>query len=329
MPDDVMMEAWIDDEAWDTTALLGEDAFHLGLRHALPPQYAGLTTEQLDAFAAEAMSRMTPEEAQAFEGWLSDLGNAVSKIGKAVAPVVRQVLPAAAPIVGTLIGGPAGAAIGQVLGGLAGQPAGVAPTPPAAPAVPGVLAQPAISLAPAAVTMPAPPAPAAATPAPGAPAAPAAASSAIAQLMSFLQNPALLQSIARQLLGIAAPTTAPAVAQTAGAATAGAPTAGAQTVAPAGAESVLVPFGAMMNTLSVLAEQAAAEAADGYPEAWSPESTTYLMNGGGGLYYDPAVPEERAAAVLQRIHAQPVGAWGAAAAPDGVTTWLAQAGLLE
>jgi hypothetical protein len=245
---------WLDADFEDDTEWIIESADSAGdhleaLRSALSEQWQNASPEALDALLQEVTRGMTLEEAENF--WKT-LGN----IGRQIAPVAGQVLGVAAPIVGGAIGGPVGAALGGVAGRFAGQALGSfgRPGPSNAPARPAPRTAPR-SAAPV----------------------PPGGSSATAQLLSFLQNPQLLQSILGQLMGAAGR--------------------GAQ---PVGASGASAPFGAFMNTLSVLANQAASESvADS-------ESTTYMYDEQGHLLGDPASPEERAAVLLQQLRASPV-----------------------
>ena len=245
--DDDVMDVWVEaEEPWLAPEWLAEeDEYYIGLRESLSPLYSEMTPEQLDAVAAATLARMTPEEAEGF-------GDFLSKLGRAVAPLAAQVLPIAAPIIGTAIGGPAGFAIGTTVGRLAGQAPGV-PSPGPAPS-------PAQSGAPAPLPTPAP--------SMGAPVAQplptASGSSAAAQLMTYLEDPALKKCLAGRLLVGA----------------------GRSTV-PVGQAGNPVGFAEFMEALSVLANQAASEA-EHYPEAHG-TSVAYLMDSGGGVRVGPGV----------------------------------------
>jgi hypothetical protein len=299
MSSDMAMAAWIemDDDLPGTASWpAGDDGYHAVLRGAVAPEYRDLAPEELDALVADVLATLPAEDAEGF-------GSFLGKIGRAVAPIAAKVLPVAAPLVGTAIGGPAGAAIGGTIGRFAGQALGGAPAP---------LPAPLAAMAPAPV---APPPIAAPVAAPPQAVAGGAGGSAISQLLSLLNDPALAQSVAGQLLGGV----------------------GARTV-PVGANGVPAPFAAFMNALSVLAGQAATEAAERYGEADEAESTDYLRDELGSFVYDPAVAEERAAALLaqlrsgeaasSRAHATSNGASNGAA-NGAVAAWLARAGLVQ
>jgi hypothetical protein len=125
-----------------------------------------------------------------------------------------------------------------------------------------------------------------------------------------LESPALRQLLAGQVLGQA----------------------GVKTV-PVGPENVPVSFPAMMEALSVLAGSAA-ESAPSYGESGEAESTAYLRDESGRFAYDPAVPEERAAALVAHVRAGEAasGYFGASmseARDASVGSWLAHAGLIQ
>jgi hypothetical protein len=320
------MEAWIesDDGAYGPA---DESELQVGVRAALAPEYEGLPAEELDAIVERVLESATPEDAELIENWLTD-------IGRAVLPIAKQLLPVAAPIVGGVIGGPAGAAVGQAVAQVAGQafsgatpgaPQHVALAPAVAPIagpvvrdhrtqVPAVAsASPALPAAPVAPS--AAPAIATTTAAATAPAAPAGGgmSSALAQLLALLEHPAFRQLLGGQLLG----------------------SAGARAV-PVGAEGVPVTFPAIMEALSVLAEQAGAEAAEHTGGSGESESTAYLRDASGAYRYDPASPEERAAALVEQLRSDAAwrGGFGEASdrmngsEEDRVGEWLARAGLV-
>ena len=315
MPGEMMTNAWLESddgraEPWWTGR---ENSYHAGLRSALSPEYQELSAEEIDDLVDRVMQSASPEDAEDFGSFLSD-------IGRAVGPIAAQVLPIAAPIVGTMIGGPAGAMVGNMVGQYAGKalgggaaPAPRAATPPqnsaprvVAPPAPRPVAQPVV---------PPPPPVSQATPEPAvaAPTAtpPAAAStSALAQLIALLDSSALRQLLAGQVLG----------------------SAGVKTV-PVGPENVPVSFPTMMEALSVLAGSAA-QTAPAYGESAEAESTAYLRDESGRFAYDPAVPEERAAALVAHLRAGPaeseafVGSMGEAS-DASVGSWLSRAGMIQ
>jgi len=327
-----MMTAWLESdddvlEAYDGRPepwwSSGESSYHAGVRSALAPAYQGMSSEEIDDLVDRVMESATAEDAEDFGSFLSDLG-------RAVAPIAAQVLPVAAPIIGTAIGGPAGAMVGQAVGQYAGQAlaGGTQQQRPAAPAAPRPATPMTYAPPPAAYTAPKPAPPPAALPAPrpvaqpvqpvvaqpvaSAPTTPApapATPSVLAQLIALLDSPALRQLLAGQVLG----------------------NAGVQAV-PVGPESIPVTFPTMMEALSVLAGSAA-ESAPRYGESTESESTAYMRDASGQLVYDPAVPEERVAALVAQLRAgESVGAAGEAmseAHDDSVGDWLSRAGLVQ
>jgi len=206
---------------------------------------------------------------------------------------------------------------GQAIGGAAAPPRASAPpspprtAPPPAPRIvsppPRPVSAPAPQPMPQATVQPAVPAPT-----PSTPVAPpdAAATSALGQLIALLDSPALKQLLAGQLLG----------------------TAGVKTV-PVGPESVPVSFPTMMEALSVLAGSAA-ETATSYGESAEAESTAYLQDASGRFIYDPAVPEERAAALVAHLRAGeavpgPFAESMSEMSGESVGDWLSRAGMLQ
>jgi outer membrane biosynthesis protein TonB len=328
MPSEMITNAWLesDDGRQDPWFASGESPYHAGVRTALSPSYQGLSTEEIDDLVDRVMESATAEDAEDFGSFLSDLG-------RTVAPIAAKVLPVAAPIVGTLIGGPAGTVVGnmvgqyagQALGGAAPAPKPVAPRPapqPVARPIPQPVArptpQPVPQAAPQAVAQPVPEPVAQAEPqaAPTTPPAPTsiapvtppspAATSALAQLIALLDSPALRQLLAGQVLG----------------------SAGVKTV-PVGPENIPVNFPTMMEALSVLAGNAA-ETATSYGESAEAESTAYLQDASGRFVYDPAVPEERASALVAQLRAGEAasGSFGEST-NESVGDWLTRAGVIQ
>lgn len=300
-----LTNAWIESHDGgddDVARWLGaERPHHAALRAALAPGYESLPAETLDDIVGQTLASLPPDEAEG-------LGSFVSGLGRAIAPIASQLLPVAAPLIGTAIGGPVGAAIGTTVGQL------VAPRPaPPRPVAPVAVA-PLAPLAPVAPVVAAPVAqtvgaPLAQPPVPGG--GQGGVASAIAQLVSLLQNPALAQSLAGQVLGPV----------------------GARTV-PVGPNAVPVSFPSFMNALATLATQAATVSTEAYGEAADAECTAYLRDPSGRFAYDPAVPEDRAAALLGHLRAGEAAE--ASEAYDGYDTtgeslgdWLARAGLVR
>lgn len=234
---------------------VANSSYHEVLREfVLTPEYSRLSDGEIDQVIEGILSGMSPEEA---EGFWNTLGNLGRSVGRGIAQVAPTILPAAGTVVGTMFGGPAGAAIGGTLGRVAGQAVGQLGGRPRQPAQP---------------------APQSVQPSVGAPIS-HGGTSATAQIMSLLQNPALLQSILGQVLG----------------------NAGVSNV-PVGTQGAAAPFGAFMNALSQLATQSAIEAnADQENSSGVP---TYLLTERGDFKCDVAVPAERAAALMESLREQ-------------------------
>jgi hypothetical protein len=245
------------------SAVLGESA-----RFASP--------EILEQRVLDALSRLTPSEAESFTSALGDVGRFFKS--SEVRGVAGAALPIVGTAVGTVYGGPVGAAIGGSLGGAAGQAiAGTRPAhaaPPPQPAAPVAVDVP--------VAAPAGPVPGTG-PVPGVqPLAqsPQGGSAAAAQLLNVIQNPALLSSLLALVMG-----------------------SDGKTSVPIGSRGTDVPVGAMMNLVGVLANRAAEDAEeilavrqDGTP--------AYLFDESGCLTCDPAVPSQRADALLRALSAE-------------------------
>ncbi len=278
MPEERVLESWPESEAFATweSGATGDARYGNALRGLVREQYRLLPEAHLDALARSVAGRLSPFEAEDFWQTLQD-------VGRQIAPIAAQVLPVAAPLIGTAIGGPLGGAIGSTVGGLAGQAlAGAAgqPRPPAPGAgVPG------------AVPAPSP--------------LPAGATSATAQLLSLLQNPALLQSLLGQLLGGAG-----------------------HSSVPVGAQGTPAPFGAFMNALGVLANQAASEAHAGFAGEDTRTIPTYLIGPSGELA-DPTIPEHRTRALLERLQEGRAAESFRVADGGGVGGWFRQAGMMN
>lgn len=87
----------------------------------------------------EAVLKSRNIDAEAMEGFLSDLGKFASSAGQTLLKAAPSILPVAGQVVGTAFGGPVGAAIGGQLGSLAGGALGAATGQrPGAPGLPGI-----------------------------------------------------------------------------------------------------------------------------------------------------------------------------------------------
>jgi len=91
------------------------------LRENISPELAHLSDAQL-----ENLFERYGVDAEAMEGFFSDLGKFASSAGKAVLQAAPSILPLAGTVVGTAFGGPIGAKLGGSLGSLAGQAVGSA-----------------------------------------------------------------------------------------------------------------------------------------------------------------------------------------------------------
>lgn len=176
--------------------------------------------------------------------------------------VAQQVLPVAAPIAGAALGTFLGGPAGAMIGGQLGSLAGQL-------IAPGRPAQPprAMPPTPALRAMPSIPA---------GPAMPATAGSpAAAQLLQMIARPEVLQALMGMVMGGAA---RPNVA----------------------IGNTPIPLGAIANALGALANQAAAEY--NAVAAGGEAVPRYLLDERGEFLCDPAVPEQRAAVLVQRLN---------------------------
>jgi hypothetical protein len=252
-----------------------EDILH-GLAAVLAEPTRFASPEILEERVLGALSRLTPSEAESFASALGDVGHFFKS--SEVRGVAGTALPILGTAVGTVYGGPVGAAIGGSLGGAAGQAiAGKPPTsstrPPPQSAAPVGVDAPV-----AAPPGPVPgigPAPGAATPAQ----TPQAGSAAAAQLLSVIQNPALLASLLALVMGSSGKTSVPV---------------------GSGTE---VPVGAMMNLVGVLANRAAEDAEEILADRQD-GTPAYLFDESGSLTCDPAISSHRADALLRVLSAQ-------------------------
>lgn len=94
---------------------------------------------------------------------------------------------------------------------------------------------------------------------------------------------------------------------------------------PVGQQGASAPFGAFMNALSTLANQAAAEANAREDSQGTPR---YLLDKTGNFLCDPAVPEERAGVLLRQLN-EGYPAEANDEEEDDLTEWLLESGLME
>lgn len=254
------------------------------IRQLLRPEYSNLSDAEINELLRPILTNMSPEE---IEGFWDTVKSVAGQVGGALKQAAPALLPAAGAALGTFIGGPVGTAIGGKLGQMGAQLV-AGPKPAPAP--------------PVAAPQPAPGAPVAAAP------IPAGGTSAVGQLMSLIQNPALLQSLIGQILGPAA-----------------------QQTVPAGSQGIQLSFPALMNALASLAGKAAQEAAEAYPGVESVETTAYLVDPSGNFIVDPADPDARAQRVMELLREdylaesyEPAGG-----SYDPLTEWFIEANLME
>jgi hypothetical protein len=264
------------------------------IRSVADPRIANLPTEDLEAELLRQGIR-----AEDMEGLFDDVGHAFSSAGRAIgnvvstaAPVVAQVAGKALPgiISGAVTGcalGPWGCLGGALVGGVTsalsgggGQPAGARPSSPigaiasAIPAIAGAIGGGGGAVSGLASALPA----IAGLVGGGGGGAPGGAASVgttnpAGVLLGLVQRPELIQSLMSMALG----------------------SAGRKDI-PVGNSSV--PVSAFANLLSALGSKAFGQA-----EAFAEPSESlpdYLYKG-GTLAVDPAVPSQRAAALLERL----------------------------
>ncbi len=263
-------------------------AYYDAVRRVLKPEYSSLTDEQIASLLRPMLAQMSPEELEGFwdtvksigSGVVSvakDVGSGAVSVAKTVAPVL---LPAAGAALGTYLAPGIGTQIGATLGQMGSQLIGG--SPPSAPVAAGSIPT---GLPPAAAAAP----------------LPTGGNSAL-QLMSFIQNPAFLQSLMQQVLGGA----------------------GRQSV-PVGSQHTAVPVGAFMNALSSLASLAAAEAEFGGSDT---EALAYLRDEQGNFAADPANPDQRAQRLLALLREPAPAATLGVPRFDPITEWMLEANLV-
>lgn len=264
---------------------------YMEIRKSLAPQYRHLPTEYIEQIIEQSFGEgVSPEDV---EGFFSDIGKFAKKAGKTIAKAAPAILPVAGTVVGTALGGPVGAAVGGALGSAAGGAIGSA-MKGKKPSVSGIAGSVATGLggalpgpagailgkAGAALSGKTPGGIVGALPGIAGVAGSAlkgklSAGGSAAQLLKLLTQPKVMQSLQAMSLGQA----------------------GKQSIPVAGAQ---VPVSAFANLIGTLANQAIAEQhALGLYEAESIPS--YLLNAEGELVVDPAVPEQRATALLSLL----------------------------
>ena len=264
------------DEFWTSGEAIEAEA---EIESAVPIVLAGygedIAPESVDPVFARALAGLTEAEAES-------LGNALRKVGKwandkKLGQLAGAVLPVAGAAVGTVYGGPLGATIGRTIGERAGQAIAGKPKPAGPVAAPAAAPRP-TSFEPAGAV---PTAGEPAIPEPAAAAAPVGpvgdGSPSAAKLLYLVQNPAFLSSLVSLALGLKG-----------------------QPTVPVGSDDKPVPLGAFLNVannlLAKTTEDAEALVGDG-----DAESLSYLRSETGCLACDPAVPSERAKALLDLL----------------------------
>jgi hypothetical protein len=273
----------------------------------LAPQYRRLSDNQVAGLLLDAMEQMSPMEQDSFatlsmqyagENFLRDIGRGISQVASRALPYITPIAQIAAPLVGTVIGGPVGGAVGGQLAGMLGQiasPSQRHSQPTAPPSRPASQAAP--QPRPSIQTAP-----------------PANLNPAATQLMSLLSNPQLIQALLGQVMGNSG---------------------GGVARVTSNNQMQTIPFGAMMNAVSELAQRAAEESI----LTGNQESDNYLMDSWGDYTIgDPSNPEQRADAVMQLLrddyeaYHEDIGTdnnnvWENN--EDKVGQWLANAGLVR
>ena len=137
------LEYWREDDSWDEDEEIDEPDTGAVLRESMHEAYSDADDEAYEDAVEAVLDGMSAAEAFGFEKALKQIqagaGSALSQ------PIVGQVAGAALPVgagaLGTLIGGPAGTAIGSQLGARAAKaltPPGVQTRPPGSPPASGM-----------------------------------------------------------------------------------------------------------------------------------------------------------------------------------------------
>lgn len=265
-----------------------------GLSAILGPRGLNVPPGMIERQVNELFSRLTPADAENFMNSLKDVGKTFQRVtsSKEFKGVVSTAAPIAGAAVGTYFGGPMGTQIGAKLGSAAGQAVtggGMPTARQARQAVGGAVrgaATGAIQGAAAGAYQGATAAmPSLGTILPALGIAPplgdpAAGSTAAAQLLSVIQNPALVASLLSLTMGAN-----------------GAPT------VPVGSNGTEVPVGAMVNLARTLLNRTA-EDAESILLTTQESTPDYLLDSEGCVTCDPAVPAQRADALLRLLNAE-------------------------
>jgi hypothetical protein len=238
---------------------------------ALPLVLSG-ESDDLDMEAVDGVFAQVLSRLSPLEA--ESMGSALQRIGRWAGDRERlgQVASTVLPTTATALGTVYGGPLGGALGKSVGERA--------AQAVAGRPSRPPTPSPP-----PATPAPPSGTPPTPTPATPATGSPAAAQLLYLAQNPAFLSSLVALALGSQG-----------------------QSTVPVGGGDREVPVAALVNLATNLAGRVA-EDADALLGAGDESSDAYLRDETGGFTCDPAVPAQRAEALLRLLQQEDEAAW--------------------
>jgi len=286
------------------------------VRLALGDKEGILSEEHIKLILQEAEAQLSPEEMEILEGFFSKIGKGLKKFGKGVVrigkkalPVVGKIAQIAAPVVGTVFGGPAGAMLGSKIGNIVGKVTQIGKATKGLgalfgggrPPQPAFIQRPQFQPQPQRIPHN--------TALNGNQQLLQRSQPAANQLLGLLQNPALLQSLLGQVLG----------GRSQGTVRMATPNQG-------GASNI--PFGAFMNLLGQLSTQAAIEA-NGHIE----DEPTYLYDSQGEFAIeDPASNEARAEHLLQILQENTFDNYSLPEArrkQDSMTEWFVKSGLIH
>ena len=286
------------------------------VRLVLGDKEGTLSEDHIKLILQEAEAQLSPEEMEILEGFFSKIGRGLKKFGKGVVrigkkalPIVGKVAQIAAPIVGTVLGGPAGAMLGAKIGNIAGKVTQIGKATkglgalfgggrPARPTpIKRQLFQPQPQRIPHNTTLK------------GNQQLLQRNQPAANQLLGLLQNPALLQSLLGQVLGGRSQGTV-------------------RMTTPNQGGTSNIPFGAFMNLLGQLSTQAAIEA-NGHVT----DEPTYLYDSQGEFAIeDPASAKARAEHLLQILHENTVDNYSLPEPrinQDPMTEWFVKSGMIQ
>jgi hypothetical protein len=283
-----------------------------GARVLLAPQYRNISDQDLRNYLLYLTSSLSEEDAESF---FSDLGNTFKSVGKEVLKAVPTIAPILGSAAGTLIGGPVGAQIGSTLGNTVGQFAGSIGSghsvTTALKSAAGAGAQGLLNTATGLLGNVLPGGAGnllgAAGGAGGAAAAGGIKPSAM-DLQQFLRSPAVSNSISSLLMGALGQKSVPV---------------------QAGGQTASFNPSQILNTLSMLAQRAADEAAEDAEDT----GIYYMLNPDGSYAIDPANPEQRAMQVFRwtrrnMLESQQRSVEVSTPQQKNLTQWLRESGLI-